>query len=92
MATNDELIKKIEAKFKMLKFTQDNTPRVLERNKPRDLEDNSKSLRINQIKVCNPEWRSRNNEFRKETKLMKYRRGVWTLRNDWKSLMKQWIY
>ena len=38
MATNDELIKKIEGKFKMLKFTQDNTPRVLERNKPRDLE------------------------------------------------------
>ena len=38
METNDELIKKIEGKFKMLKFTQDNTPRVLERNKPRDLE------------------------------------------------------
>ena len=38
MATNDELIKKIEGKFKILKFTQDNTPRVLERNKPIDLE------------------------------------------------------
>ena len=38
MATNDELIKKIEEKFKMLKFTQDHTPRVLERNKLRDLE------------------------------------------------------
>ena len=38
MATNDELIKKIEGKFEMLKFTQNNMPRVLERNKPRDLE------------------------------------------------------
>ena len=38
MATNHHWIKKIEGKFKMLKFTQDNTPRVLERNKPRDLE------------------------------------------------------
>ena len=38
MTTNDELIKEIEGKFKMLKFTQDNTPRVLERNKPRNLE------------------------------------------------------
>ena len=38
MATNDELIKKIERKFKMLKFTQDNMPRVLKRSKPRNLE------------------------------------------------------
>ena len=38
MATNDELIKKIGGKFKMLKFTQDNMPRVLEGNKPTDLE------------------------------------------------------
>ena len=38
MATNNELLKKIEGKFKMLKFTRDNTLRVLERNKPRDLE------------------------------------------------------
>ena len=44
MATNDVLIKKIEGKFKILKFTQDNTVRVLERNKPVDLARHLKSL------------------------------------------------
>ena len=56
MATNDKLIKEIEGKFKMLKFTQDNTPRALERNKPRDLErqlkiSENKSDRVLQLRV-----------------------------------------
>ena len=92
MATNDELIKKIEGKFKMLKFTQDNTLRVLERNKPRDLERQLKVFEDQSDQVFQLIMEVQENEFKKETKWMKYRHGVWTLRNDWKSLMKQWIY
>ena len=36
MATNGDLLKKTDGKFKKLKFTQDNMSIVLERNKPRE--------------------------------------------------------
>ena len=61
MATNDELLKKIEGKFKMLRFTQDNTPRVLERNKPRDLERQLKIFenQSDQVLQCRVEVQER---------------------------------
>ena len=92
MATNDELIKKIGGKFKMLKFTQDNTLRVLERNKPRDLERQLKFFEDQSDQVLQLIVEAQEKRIQEGEKLMKYRRGVWTLRNDWKSLMKQWIY